>query len=41
MATLIVCGVIELLKVKVPLKCLGTEGVSLHRDGRYLSNQII
>jgi hypothetical protein len=35
MVNLIVCGGIELLKVKVPLKSLGTEGVSLHRDGRY------
>lgn len=41
MAKLIVCGGIDLLKVKVSLKCLGTEGVSLHRDRRYSSKQEI
>jgi hypothetical protein len=35
MANINVCAEIELLKVKVPLICLGTEGVSPHREGRY------
>lgn len=34
-ANLIVCKDIELLKVEVPLIRLGTEGVSLRREGRY------
>lgn len=31
---IIVCAEIQLVKVKVPLMCLGTEGVSPRRDGR-------
>jgi len=30
------CIDFELLKVKVPLKFLGTAGFSLRRDGRYI-----
>ena len=32
--TIYVCTDTELLEVKVPLICLGTEGVSPRRDGR-------
>ena len=31
------CEDMELLKIDVPLKYLGTEGVSLPREGRYFS----
>ena len=33
-----VCAEIELLKVKVPPICLGTEGVSPRRERRYWNN---
>ena len=36
LANINVCAEIELLKVKVPLICLGTEGVSLRVSTEYL-----
>lgn len=36
MANTMVWAEIQLIKVKVPLICLGTEGVSPRRDGRYI-----
>jgi hypothetical protein len=32
-----VCTELEMLKVKVPNTCLGTAGVSLRREGRYIN----
>ena len=37
-ANINVCAEIKLLKVKVPLICLGTQGVSARREGRYLAS---
>lgn len=40
-ANIKICAEIKLLKVKVPLICLGTKDVSLHRDGRYTVEFVI
>ena len=36
-----VCAEIELLKVKVPLICLCTKGVSARREGRYQTRLLV
>ena len=41
MANTIVWAEIQLVKVKVPLICLGTEGVSPRRDGRYNASLLL